>query len=40
MKNKVLRLAAAALGTLPAAAPAVSLERSEVPGRIDARQKG
>ena len=33
MKNKVLQLAAAALGTLPAAAPAVSLERSEVPER-------
>jgi oligoendopeptidase F len=31
MKNKVLQLAAAALGALLAAAPAVSLERSEVP---------
>jgi len=40
MKNKVLQFAAATLGVLLAAAPAVSLERSEVPGRIDARQKG
>jgi oligoendopeptidase F len=31
MKNKVLRLAAAALGALLCAVPAVSLERSEVP---------
>ena len=31
MKNKVLQLAAAALGVLLATAPAVSLERSEVP---------
>jgi hypothetical protein len=34
MENKVLQLAAAALGALLAAAPAVSLER------IHARQKG